>query len=242
LLPVLRAFTEALEKGSIAEPEAGRLRALAKSADVAYLLEEIPPAIEQAGAGMKQITKIVGAMKEFSHPDDDMTLTDLNHIIANTVTVARNAWKYVAEVVFDLAEDLPPVVCLPSEINQVVMNLVVNAADAIGEVVAGTDRKGEIRIRTRTDEAYVLIDIEDTGCGIPQKTIDKIFDQFFTTKAPGKGTGQGLAIARRIVVDHHHGTLRVTSEVGKGTQFSIRIPIEPLAAAIAANATVEQRA
>jgi two-component system NtrC family sensor kinase len=242
LLPVLRAFNEALEKGSIAEPEAERLRALARSADVAYLLDEIPPAVEQAGAGMKQITKIVRAMKEFSHPDDDMTLTDLNHIIANTVTVARNAWKYVAEVVFDLAEDLPPVVCLPSEINQVVMNLVVNAADAVGEVVAGTDRKGEIRIRTRRDEAYVLIDIEDTGCGIPQKTIDKIFDQFFTTKAPGKGTGQGLAIARRIIVDHHHGTLRVTSEVGKGTRFSIRIPIEPLAAAIAANAPVEQRA
>jgi PAS domain S-box-containing protein len=242
LLPVLHGFNDALGNGNIAAPAAERLHGLAKTADLPYLLAEIPAAIEQAGAGMKQITKIVRAMKEFSHPDDEMTLTDLNHIIANTVTVARNAWKYVAEVVFDFAQDLPPVVCLPSEINQVVMNLVVNAADAIGDVVAGTDRKGEIRIRTRKDELFALIEIEDSGCGIPQRMIERIFDPFFTTKAPGKGTGQGLAIARRIVVDHHHGVLRVTSEVGKGTRFSIRIPIEPLVAAAGVNLAQEKRA
>ena len=242
LLPVLQGFNEALANGAIAAPAAERLRALAKAADLPYLLEEIPAAVEQAGSGMKQITKIVRAMKEFSHPDDEMTLTDLNHIIANTVTVARNAWKYVAEIVFDFADDLPPVVCLPSEINQVVMNLVVNAADAIGDVVAGTDRKGEIRIRTRKEDAFALIEIEDSGCGIPQRMIDRIFDQFFTTKAPGKGTGQGLAIARRIIVDHHHGTLRVASEVDKGTRFSIRIPIDPLMAAASVDSVTERRA
>jgi signal transduction histidine kinase len=141
----------------------------------------------------------------------------------------------VAEVKFDLAEDLPQVVCLPSEINQVVMNLVVNAADAIADVVAGSERKGEICIRTRAEGAFVSIEIEDTGCGIPQRTIDRIFDPFFTTKAPGKGTGQGLAISRRIVVDHHQGTLRVTSDVGKGTCFAIRLPLEPLAASTGVN-------
>ncbi len=225
--PVLRAFTDALASGGIAAGDLEPLRALAKTADVAYLLDEMPAAIEQAATGMKQITKIVSAMKEFSHPDDEMKPTDLNHIIANTVTVARNAWKYVADVKLDFDENLPHIVCLPSEINQVVMNLVVNAADAIGDVVAGSERKGEIRIRTRADGKFVSIEVEDTGCGIPQRTIDRIFDPFFTTKAPGKGTGQGLAIARRIVVDHHHGTLRVTSEGGKGTRFSIRLPLEP---------------
>ncbi len=240
LLPVLRAFTDALANGGINAAAAERLRALAKTADVAYLLEEIPAALTQAGTGMEQITKIVRAMKEFSHPADDITPTDLNHIIANTVTVARNAWKYVAEVAFDFAADLPTVVCLPSQINQVIMNLVVNAADAIGEVVAGTDAKGTIRIRTRRDGECALIEIEDTGCGIPQRMIDRIFDQFFTTKAPGKGTGQGLAIARRIVVDNHHGTLRVTSDVGKGTCFSIRLPLEPPAAATGSHLAAEQ--
>jgi PAS domain S-box-containing protein len=235
LLPVLRAFQAALESGSISAAGIEDLRAVAKTADVPYLLDEIPAALEQAGTGMQQITKIVRAMKEFSHPDDEMTPTDLNHIIANTVTVARNAWKYVAEVKFELAEDLPQVVCLPSEINQVVMNLVVNAADAIADVVAGTERKGEIRIRTRADGTFVSIEIEDTGCGIPQRTIERIFDPFFTTKAPGKGTGQGLAISRRIVVDHHQGTLRVTSEVGKGTRFAIRLPLEPVAASTGVN-------
>ena len=231
LVPVLRAFNTALEAGRFLPADIEQLRSLAKSADIGYLLEEIPSALTQAGTGMEQITKIVRAMKEFSHPADDMTPTDLNRTIANTVTVARNAWKYVSEVVFDFAEDLPAVVCLPSQVNQVIMNLVVNAADSIGETVAGTDRKGEIRIRTRRDGDFALIEIEDTGSGIPQRMIDRIFDPIFTTKAPGKGTGQGLAISRRIVVDNHKGTLRVTSEVGKGTRFSIRLPIELPAAA-----------
>ena len=141
---------------------------------------------------------------------------------------------------FDFAEDLPPVICLPSEINQVIMNLVVNAADAIGDVVAGTDRKGEIRIRTRHEDAFAYIEIEDTGCGIPQRTIDRIFDPFFTTKAPGKGTGQGLAIARRIDRRSPPWHAAVTSDVGKGTLFSIRLPIEPPAATTAVNRAAEQ--
>jgi PAS domain S-box-containing protein len=237
LLPVLKEFSNVLANGGIAAPaDAERLRSLVKLADIDYLLDEIPAAIAQAAAGMKQITKIVLAMKEFSHPADDLTPTDLNHIITNTVTVARNAWKYVADVKFDLADELPLVVCLPSQINQVVMNLVVNAADAIGEVVAGSDAKGAIMIRTRLEAESALIEIEDTGCGMPQAVLERIFDPFFTTKAPGKGTGQGLAIARRIVVDHHHGTLRVASVAGKGTTFSIRIPLAAPAAALSTHA------
>jgi two-component system NtrC family sensor kinase len=242
LVPMLRAFGEALANDSLSPAETERLRALIKTIDLEYLLQEIPAAVEQAGAGMTQITKIVRAMKEFSHPGDDMAPTDLNHIITNTVTVARNAWKYVADVECDFAADLPQVVCLAGQINQVIMNLIVNAADAIAETIAGTTNKGRINIRTRRDGDFALVEIEDTGCGIPQRVIDRIFDPFFTTKAPGKGTGQGLAIARRIIVENHQGSLRVTSEVGQGTRFSIGLPFEPTASLEVAARAAGQRA
>jgi signal transduction histidine kinase len=175
---------------------------------------------------MGHIKKIVTAMKESSHPSDDKQAADLNHGIANTVTIAGNEWKYVAEVELDLAADLPHVSCFPSEINQVLLNVLVNAAHAVGEVFDGENGKGKIRVVTCRDGADVLIEIEDNGCGIPEANLQKIWDPFFTTKEVGKGTGQGLAIAHRIVVDHHGGAIRVASTVGKGTRFTIRLPIQ----------------
>jgi PAS domain S-box-containing protein len=225
LLPLLNACASAMQPGAAVSAE--ELGSLAKAADLDYLLEEMPDAIEQSGAGIAQIKKIVQAMKEFSHPSDELQLVNLNRSIESTVTVAKNEWKYVAEVSLDLAEDLPLVACHPSEINQVVLNIVVNAAHAIGDVVGGQNGgKGRIAIATRAKGDDVIVTIEDTGGGIPDSIRDKIFDPFFTTKSVGKGTGQGLAIAHRIVVEHHEGSIGFESEVGKGTRFIIRLPIQ----------------
>jgi signal transduction histidine kinase len=201
------------------------LRAAAADADLAYLVTELPAAIEQTMTGIGQIKKIVKAMKEFSHPADDTKAIDLNHAVETTVTVAKNEWKYVADVKLDLAPNLPTISCNPSEINQVLLNLIVNAAHAIGEVVGnGGKVKGEIRITTRADAEHVFITVADTGCGIPEVLRHKIFDPFFTTKAIGKGTGQGLAITHRVV-QRHGGSIDLDSVVGKGTRFTIRLPL-----------------
>jgi signal transduction histidine kinase len=155
-----------------------------------------------------------------------MLAVDLNHAIEATITVTRNEWKYVAEMTTDLAPELPKVLCLPSEFNQVILNLIVNAAHAIGDVVTkapGTKRV--IKITTRQDGSWVEIRISDTGTGIPESIRHRIFDPFFTTKEVGKGTGQGLAIARSVVVDQHGGVLTFESELGRGTTFIIRLPM-----------------
>jgi len=144
--------------------------------------------------------------------------------------VAKNEWKYVADVILDLAPDLPAVACNPSEINQVLLNLIVNAAQAIGEVTNRDSKsKGEIKISTRADGVDVVITVVDTGCGIPDAIRDRIYDPFFTTKDVGKGTGQGLAIVHRIVRERHRGTIECDSTVGKGTRFVIRLPVTGLA-------------
>jgi signal transduction histidine kinase len=225
LLPLLQAVKERI---SACPDDSGRLRELADSANLDFLLSEFPAALKEAAVGMDRIKKIVTAMKEFSHPSDDKQHADLNHGIESTVTVARNEWKYVADVELDLAPDLPHAMCYPSEINQVVLNLLVNAAHAIAEASDG-EQKGKIRIATRREGDDVAIEVADTGCGIPEQNLHKIYDPFFTTKEVGKGTGQGLAIAHRIVVDHHGGSIRVASKVGEGTRFTIRFPIESAA-------------
>jgi signal transduction histidine kinase len=155
-----------------------------------------------------------------------MSSVDLNAAIQSTLTMARNEYKYVADLETDLG-DLPPVTCYLGEINQVVLNLVINSAHAIGEVVAGTDQRGKITVKTRTLDDRIEIAITDTGGGIPEAIRDRIFDPFFTTKEVGKGTGQGLAIARSVVVDKHHGELAFETAVGRGTTFRVTIPVEP---------------
>jgi PAS domain S-box-containing protein len=227
LLPLLKSFGDLLAMGhEVAPAEIEGFRKLARDADLDYLVGELPSALQQTVAGIGQIKKIVKAMKEFSHPADDVKAIDLNHAIETTVTVAKNEWKYVADVTLDLAPDLPAVACNPSEINQVLLNLIVNAAHAIGDVVGRDGKsKGEINIATRANDECVVITVADTGCGIPEAIRDKIYDPFFTTKAIGKGTGQGLAIAHRIIRERHGGTIECESTVGKGTQFVIRLPV-----------------
>ena len=176
-------------------------------------------------------------MKEFSHPAVDQSPHDLNRAIACTVTVASNAWKYVAEVVADFDPNLPFVPVMPGAFNQVILNILVNAAHAIGAVVAeAPGTKGVITVSTRKVGDWAEIRIQDTGCGIPEDVRGRIFDPFFTTKEVGQGTGQGLAIAHDVIVKKHHGTLTVESAVGMGTTFILRLPLESVAPDTAAAA------
>jgi len=210
----------------------GAVRALAeevaeaeKAVDVDYLMEEIPKAIGQSLDGVTRVATLVRAMKEFAHPDrKERAAADINAALLSTLTVARNELKYVADVETEFG-DLPLAVCNIGELNQVFLNLLVNAAHAIGDAVNGTGQKGVIRVRTSLEEDAIVISVADTGGGIPEDIRDKIFDPFFTTKESGRGTGQGLAIARSVVVDKHGGTLTFASEVGKGTTFFIRLPL-----------------
>ncbi len=207
--------------------------AAVEEANADYLLEEIPKAIDQTLEGVTRVSTLVGAMKEFSHPGTKgKTPLDLNHAIQCTITVARNEWKYVADMETEFDPSLPPISCEPGEFNQVILNLIVNAAHAIGDVVGkGGSEKGKIKVQTRNCPEWAEIRVQDTGSGIPEKVRARVFDPFFTTKEIGKGTGQGLAIARSVVVDKHDGTIHFETEEGKGTTFIVRLPKEGKAVA-----------
>jgi PAS domain S-box-containing protein len=198
----------------------------AERIDAGYLRDEIPKAIEQSLEGVTRVSALVSAMKEFSHPGTKEKIPlDLNHAIDCTITVARNEWKYVADMETEFDPTLPPISCHPGEFNQAVLNLIINAAHAIGDVVQGRNsQKGRITIQTRNYPEWAEIRIQDTGCGIPPKIRDRVFDPFFTTKEIGKGTGQGLAIARSVIVDKHGGSIDFETEEGKGTTFIIHLP------------------
>ncbi len=199
-----------------------------RAVDIEYLVEEIPKALDQTLDGVTRVATLVAAMKEFSHPGTkEMTSIDLNNAISSTTTVARNEWKYVADLETDFDATLPLVTCLPGDVNQVILNLVVNAAHAIADKVKDGGR-GSILIQTRNRDPWAEIRIRDTGGGIPEGIRDRIFEPFFTTKQVGRGTGQGLAIARAVVVEKHGGTIRFESFEGEGTTFIIRLPFDGL--------------
>jgi signal transduction histidine kinase len=194
-------------------------------ADVNYLLENVPKALDRSLEGLNRVAVIVRAMKEFAHPDQtEMTVVDLNRAIESTLVIARNEYKFVADVVTDFGE-IPPLTCHGGDVNQVILNIVVNAAHAIADAVVGTMAKGQITVQTRLKGDTVVIRIGDTGRGIPEAVRSRIFDPFFTTKEVGKGTGQGLAIARAVIVEKHGGTLTFETEVGRGTTFVVRLPL-----------------
>jgi signal transduction histidine kinase len=230
-----RELRTATENGADVAAAAKAAEEAEDDADLDYILENAPVALDRARDGLGRVAAIVRSMKEFAHPDrKEMTQVDLNQAISSTLVIATNEYKYVAEVETDFST-LPPVNCYAGEINQVVLNLIVNAAHAIGDVVKGTANKGKIRVATRVLGDQIEIAITDTGKGIPVDVRSRIFDPFFTTKEVGKGTGQGLAIARNVVVDKHGGTLHFETEVGQGTSFYIRLPIAgPAGTAVAA--------
>ncbi len=233
LLEKYRCLREYAANGGTGQELAVEVDAMEKEADIPYLVEEIPNALGQSQDGVSRVATLVRAMKVFAHPDSkEKSASDINEALGSTLTVARNELKYVANVETEFGK-LPLVNCNIGEVNQVFLNLLVNAAHAIAEArkknhgKADSEEKGMIRVRTSREEESVLISIADTGCGIPEQIRDRIFDPFFTTKESGKGTGQGLAIAHSVVVERHRGTLTFTSEVGKGTTFYIRLPLDP---------------
>jgi len=217
---VARSTTGADQATVLAEASA-----FEEDADLPYLVASAPKALETMLEGLSRVAELVAGMKTFAHPDQKQkVLVDLNHALKSTLTIARNEYKYVADLETDLVE-LPNVMCHAGEINQVVLNIIVNAAHAIAERVKGSDRRGRITLRTRVEPHTVLISISDTGNGIPPEARARIFDPFFTTKEVGRGTGQGLAIARSVVVEKHGGELSFETKVGEGTTFHIRLPV-----------------
>jgi PAS domain S-box-containing protein len=230
LIQIIREYEKLIEqaKSNTLTPDliAGA-EELIEDIDLEYLEEEIPIALEHTLKGVERITKIVQAMKIFSHPGMIVKEpTDINKEIEKTITITRNEWKYVAQMETDFDPNLPDVPCFRAELNQVILNMIVNAAHAIAEANGdNSSQQGVIRIRTYHKDSWAKIRISDTGAGIPEKIRHKIFDLFFTTKGPGKGSGQGLAISHSVIVEKHSGTLDVESQEGKGTTFIIGLPL-----------------
>lgn len=218
------ALTSLSHTRTCAAAELADLKELEATCDFEFLSREVPKAFERTLEGADRVAGIVRAMKEFAHPDTgEHIAADLNRALATTITVACNEYKYVATVGTDFAE-LPFVTCNIGELNQVFLNLIVNAAHAIQD--AGRDvGTGRIGVSTCVRGEFVDVTVSDNGCGIPQENLDKIFDPFFTTKEVGRGTGQGLAIARSIVVDKHGGSMNVYTRTGVGTRFVVTLPL-----------------
>ncbi len=218
---------EAASNGGSCLDAAKSLREFMAEIDLEYLTRELPKAAEQTLEGVNRISTIVKSMKAFAHPGTDRkTPTDINQSIENTITVSRNEWKYVADVETEFDAGLLPVPCFAAELNQVILNMIVNAADAIKEAKDSKQfDKGIIRISTKMIDGFAEIRVADNGAGIPEEIRQKVFDPFFTTKEVGKGTGQGLSIAFAIIVKKHGGTLRFETETGRGTTFIICLPL-----------------
>lgn len=205
--------------------QAGRPLSGDDQENLVFLRENLPLALTRAMDGLGRVSEIVRSMKEFAHPDrHDMAPVDINQAVQSTLIVARNEYKHVARIELDLGA-LPPVQCHGGEINQVLLNLIVNAAHAIAAVVGDSGRLGVIRIRTRIEHGEAVLTVADSGCGIPGPIQSRVFEPFFTTKGVGYGTGQGLAIARQLIVSRHGGRISFTSEQGKGTTFIVAIPV-----------------
>jgi PAS domain S-box-containing protein len=229
LLALCKAYQDLLkmaEKAPLSDAGIAQQKCVEELADLDYIRESVPTAIAATIDGVGRVAKIVQSMKAFAHPDrGERSMSDINMALRNTLTVATNELKYVATVETEFG-DIPAVSCFLSDLNQVFLNLLVNAAHAIADLIGKSDKRGVIRVRTFQDKADVVVAISDTGTGIPEAVRGKIFDPFFTTKGVGKGTGQGLALARSVVVEQHGGTLTFETEMGKGTTFFIRIPVE----------------
>lgn len=206
------------------QPDSAAIGKALEEADLEYLREEVPLAITQGLEGLKQVAKIVQAVKQFSHPEQsEKQEFDLGEAVRNAIEVSKNQWKYVAALDCEIAEGLPTVLGYPGSLRQVVLNLIVNAAQAI-EMRRDEAHEGRIGVVVRESGAGIEISVSDNGVGIPAEHRDRIFEMFFTTKAPGEGTGQGLAICQSIIANKHGGQILIDSEEGVGTTFMVRLP------------------
>jgi PAS domain S-box-containing protein len=227
ILKGYHSLYEIVKAGGSTDGAIRDIEALTAELDLDYIREEAPKAIKQSLEGLGYVAGIVSAMKQFSHPGtEEKVYTDINKAIQNTITISRNEWKYVADMSTDFDPSLPLTPCLPGELNQVTLNLIINAAHAVAESIdAASGEKGAIKITTRRDDPWVEIRIADTGAGIPEAIRERIFDPFFTTKEVGKGSGQGLAIAHSVIVSKHGGTIGFETEINRGTTMIIRLPM-----------------
>lgn len=220
----VRELCDALDEGHATTELLSALKYAADGLDLECLLKELPKAFEQTTEGIRRVARIVAAMKEFGRVDQsDKVPTDVARCIENTLTVAHNELKHVADVEVEL-DPVPLVLCHPGELGQVVLNLLVNAADAIEVRFRERHQRGSLRVRLKQNANEVLISISDNGCGIPESQRQRIFEPFFTTKPVGKGTGQGLAISQSIMVKQG-GSLSFESQVDNGTTFYVHLPI-----------------
>jgi PAS domain S-box-containing protein len=233
LIDAYRVNFESLPGGVALTAARERIAEAERAADLPFLHAEVPRAFERTLEGIDRVANIVRAMKEFAHPDSNQqAAADVNRALQTTLTIASNEYKYISQVKTSYGE-IPHVMCNVGELNQVFLNLIVNAAHAVQE--SGKDAAtGVIAISTCAGDGVLRVRIEDNGCGIPDANRERIFDPFFTTKEVGKGTGQGLAIARSIIVEKHGGRIDVQSTPGQGTTFTIEIPVDGKAEGIAA--------
>ena len=217
----------ALPPSTLTQAQEEELEDAREEADLEYQQAQMPKAFGRTQEGLSRVARIVQAMKEFSRKDATLGVepADLNRALESTLVVAQNEYRYVADVDREY-NDLPPVQCNLGDLNQVFLNLIVNASHAIADANEGTQNRGLIRVTTHVSgQEWVRIDIADTGTGIPESARDRIFEPFYTTKEVGQGTGQGLAIAHSIVVEKHQGKLEFKTKMGTGTTFSIHLPV-----------------
>lgn len=225
LEPLMTGFRASRNRPDVPDEADGKDADFQGDPDVDFLIDNFPVAVSRARDGLARVSGIVRAMKEFSHPDQgDFSRADVNRAVQNAIVVARNEYKYVGIVETDYGT-LPSVKCRISGISQVLLNLIVNAGHALADQ-GRTPASGRITINTRRDNEWIVISVADNGCGIPDQIRDRIFDPFFTSKEVGRGTGQGLAIARAIVVEQHGGRIVVKSTVGEGSTFEVWLRIE----------------
>ncbi|MGD8242248.1 MAG: ATP-binding protein [Desulfobacterales bacterium] len=226
VLSVYAQLAEAARKDGAMPSILKALEATIEEADLGYLADEVPNAIAHIMNGVERISRIVRSMKLFAHPGgEEKTPVDLNEAIESTIVITRNEWKYIAELTTDFDPQLPPVPCLRGEFNQVILNLITNAAHAITDAVqARPGAKGLIHVATVCRPQWAEIRIQDSGTGIPEAIRHKVFDLFFTTKEEGRGSGQGLALAHAVIVDQLGGQLRFETAEGRGTTFILRLP------------------
>lgn len=220
-LTLLLQMYQQVGNGSDAESELlqAKIADLIQREDIEFILSDTPILLEETSKGLIRVRDIVRGLREFSHndPRQSMTACNINELIETTLTIARSQFKYHADVVLDL-QAVPDILCDKGKIGQVLLNLIINASQAITE-------RGQITLRSRLSGDRIEVDVQDDGVGIPEDKMAKIFDPFFTTKPVGEGTGLGLAICFNIAQEHG-GSIEVTSEEGMGTTFTLKIPLE----------------